>query len=89
MFQYCTNLTTVPDFTPNAPNIKLPATTLYTGCYGNMFSGCTRLLYDNPSRPFIIYASSLKTACLQNMFYDAVNVKSIQINVKTWNTTYA
>lgn len=88
MFYKCTSLTTVPDCAPNAPNIKLPATTLDIYCYYAMFYGCTRL-YNNPSYPFIIYASSLTSSCLQYMFYNAVNVKCIKINVKTWNTTAA
>ena len=36
MFQGCTSLTTAPE---------LPATTLVSNCYNNMFQGCTNLNY--------------------------------------------
>ena len=36
MFNSCTSLTTAPE---------LPATTLVTSCYQNMFDGCTSLNY--------------------------------------------
>ena len=47
----------------NAENLKLPATTLTTYCYGNMFGGCTNLT-TAPELP----ATTLAQNCYQIMF---------------------
>ena len=47
----------------NAKDLSLPATTLATGCYSNMFSGCTSLT-TAPTLP----ATTLATGCYNSMF---------------------
>ena len=47
----------------SAGNLILPATTLITWCYGNMFNGCSSLT-TAPTLP----ATTLSTLCYQNMF---------------------
>ena len=47
----------------SAKNLVLPATTLTTNCYGQMFNGCT-LLTDTPRLP----ATTLAANCYQYMF---------------------
>ena len=55
LFQNCTALTTAP---------KLPATTLGTSCYYNMFAGC-KFMTQGPS---ILPATTLESSCYYQMF---------------------
>ena len=53
----------------NAEKLSLPATTLTTYCYANMFSGCTGLA-TVPELPATILTSS----CYQSMFYGCTSL---------------
>ena len=55
----------------NAENLSLPATTLASDCYRNMFGGCTNLT-TVPKLP----ATTLKSGCYQNMFSSCTNITS-------------
>jgi hypothetical protein len=61
MFEGCTSLTTSPE---------LPATTLATSCYSDMFYGCTSLV----SVPTILPATTLVGDCYYNMFYGCTSL---------------
>ena len=53
----------------SAENLVLPATTLASNCYSNMFGGCTSLT-KAPQLPATMLASS----CYQEMFYGCTNL---------------
>ena len=57
LFRDCANLV-------SAENLVLPATTLATGCYNNMFYGCSSL-----TAPSILPATTLASNCYGSMFY--------------------
>ena len=62
LFSGCTGLT-------SAENMSLPATTLYYGCYKDMFYNCTSLT-TAPSLP----ATTLADNCYWNMFYGCTSL---------------
>lgn len=53
----------------NAKNLSLPATTLATACYQNMFNGCTSLT-TAPELP----ATTLEGYCYNGMFYKCTSL---------------
>lgn len=53
----------------DASGLILPATTLSTGCYFNMFNGCTNLK-EAPK----LSATTLSKECYYNMFYGCTNL---------------
>ena len=61
MFSGCTSLTTAP---------SLPATTLETNCYQEMFNGCTSLITPPSSLP----ATTLKSNCYGTMFQNCTSL---------------
>jgi hypothetical protein len=63
MFYGCTNLTTAPE---------LPATTLASSCYQEMFSNCTSLT-TAPELP----ATTLAWSCYNQMFYGCKSLSKI------------
>jgi hypothetical protein len=62
LFRVCTGMT-------SAENLSLPATTLASSCYANMFFGCTSLT-SAPSLP----ATALTTSCYSYMFYGCTSL---------------
>lgn len=54
----------------DASRLMLPATTLLTGCYQYMFSGCTGLT----TAPETLPATTLQTNCYQQMFYGCTSL---------------
>ena len=62
MFKNCTNLIDVS-------NLILPATTLISSCYSQMFNGCTSLI-ATPKLP----ATTLAQMCYQSMFYGCTSL---------------
>ena len=58
----------------NAENLALPATTLASGCYTNMFYGCTSLTAA-PELP----ATTLASGCYSSMFYGCTNLNYIKM----------
>ena len=85
MFYNCTNLTTAP---------ALPATTLASNCYSNMFYGCTSLqVYSSRgtghTKAWRIPTSSRASSYTSqtNMFYNCPG--SYTTKTKVWlNTTF-
>ena len=57
----------------NTENMELPATTLSTNCYTNMFNRCTSLV----TSPRILPATTLTTGCYYNMFYSIASNSSL------------
>ena len=55
----------------SAENMKLPATTLTSGCYQSMFQGCTSLT-TTPVLP----ATTLANDCYRDMFYGCTSLTS-------------
>lgn len=55
----------------SAENLILPATTASSGCYREMFYGCTGL-----TTPPELPATTLSNNCYDYMFYDCTNLKS-------------
>ena len=64
LFKGCSKLMDVSD-------LILPATTLASNCYNNMFSGCTSLT-TAPELP----ATTLASSCYNNMFSDCTSLKT-------------
>ena len=62
MFFNCTTLV-------SAKNLKLPVTTLASGCYGEMFRACGSLI-EAPELP----ATTLANGCYTSMFYGCSNL---------------
>lgn len=58
----------------NAENLILPATTLTTGCYANMFNGCTSL-----TKAPVLPATILTGSCYMNMFYGCSSLNYIKM----------
>ena len=70
MFEGCTNLVDAP---------ALPATTLSTKCYRNMFYNCSSL-EKAPDLP----AENLVSGCYQRMFYGCTKLTYIMLNAKSY-----
>jgi len=66
----------------DAVNLILPATTLTTYCYSNMFSGCTSLA-TAPALP----ATTLATNCYRYMFQNCSNLNYIKAMFTTTPST--
>ena len=62
VFQNCTGLT-------STENLILPATTLKSNCYSNMFNGCTSLV-SAPALP----ATALTYSCYNSMFFGCTSL---------------
>lgn len=75
LFSGCTGIT-------SAENLILPATTLSTYCYANMFKGCSNL-EKAPKLP----AAKMETYCYQGMFANCSKLKtSPELKVETLST---
>lgn len=66
MFRYCTSLTTVP-------SDYLPVTTLASGCYNEMFIGCSNL-----TTPPDLPATALVSNCYTDMFKNCTKLNYIK-----------
>ena len=66
LFENCSNL-----YTYETKKIILPATTLATYCYCQMFSGCTSLTIAP-----VLPATTLATYCYDGMFYNCTSLTS-------------
>ena len=73
MFAYCSGLITAPE---------LPATTLVSGCYRNMFWNCTSLS-SAPELP----ATTLAPRCYQQMFDNCTSLNYVNVGFTKWNPT--
>ena len=69
---------TMPGALKNINNLVLPATTLYYGCYRNMFSGCASLT-SIPSN--FLPATTLTEVCYTGMFANCSGLTSIPSNL--------
>lgn len=70
----------------SAENLSLPATTLVTRCYANMFYGCTNLT-TAPE----LQATTLVNGCYRQMFYNCTSlnyIKCLATNAAENNYTY-
>lgn len=68
----------------NAANLILPATTLATSCYLDMFSGCTSLT-SAPELP----ATTLAASCYRGMFKGCTNlIKAPELRAESVNMCY-
>lgn len=65
LFHSCSGLT-------SAENMILPATTLSTNCYTNIFNNCTSLI----TPPMTLPATTLTSGCYYNMFYNCTGMTS-------------
>ena len=69
LFQGCT-------YVQNADRMELPATTLSTSCYTNMFNRASAL----SKAPTRLPAITLTEGCYYNMFYMAINISTLHID---------
>ena len=66
----------------NAGNLLLPATTLTSHCYDEMFFGSA--IVTAPELP----ATTLVDGCYNEMFRGCTNLNSINVGATSWNTSY-
>ena len=69
---------TMPGALKNINNLVLPATTLYYGCYRNMFVGCASLT-SIPSS--LLPATTLTEVCYNGMFSNCTSLTNVPSNL--------
>ena len=75
MFYGCSGLTTIPS--------SLPATTLKSNCYYEMFRGCSKIT----TAP-VLPATTLVTNCYYRMFYSAAKLNYVKAMFTTTPGSY-
>lgn len=60
----------------------LPATTLASSCYENMFGGCSAM--ENAPE---LMATQMASSCYQSMFARCSSVESVKVHVSVWDST--